>query len=948
MNKTRTSSTGAAVARPQRATDLAQLKALWETSFPRRAAGGWWSLSGFSLQITAALERMLRNELIEKKPRGEVGIEEVSDAILSEDKLYLVQVKRTLTKAALAAAFTEAYDIASLCASPLEKQLRFQIVTMANDSGAMLDEGLARHALRERSVIDNALLNRTLAMFAHAAPIRIVADPAQTLREVLWNAGVDSPTQAMDKMLGRILGAFNGVDRAGVQDALIEALDHVKNDIRATPRRAGQFYLPGDLTIVPGATRRELRLDARPRMPALQMGQFIDRPLLLGAAVTVATKWAAHLDQHIAAQRAALPVFCIRGRSGDGKSVLLLQLAGALLESRAIPSITGLADFEDLKAWIETRGIIKPQDVPATHETVEFAFVDNLQTLSERAVLNELIDRAYYFGSRPAAVLTCGVPEEAKATPYLDYVYFDLPRPTRHELIEFSKRLGLGTQVQFDTDRSFAAMLANLQRDAPDETPLGEQLRQALGARDLWPAARNVVAANLLGVPAVVAPANASTLDQFEFVGAGRSLRAQRRDGGHELGHAEFLTPIYLSWLSEAELPQHWGTDLGESIALALQHGEPRLARALLGAMIDARKMRARLRALGNDNPQAVAALLSAALNQLLKRVDDLDMAPVMRQWLVAQRTIKMSDSAKLFDRAAALLDNATVAALHKAEIALQIAHGSPVGPANAARRARAFALLETIGDVPVVIDHYTRIASSDQADHQAQVRSWLDRHDRSPRIAPVLTAALRAAEPQLARYRRIGFELVGANPEAAALSELVRALALEPIESAHERSLDIWLAQASATGAMPMIWLQLLRVSGGRRYLNRAIGWLRKHVTAPDTHSLLARIIAMDQSQDVEPIVSAWLDGRRVATERYTVIGALLCYAGDATVGLRLALEHLATDKGRKLGYLTAQAIPVVDAMTAPQIYTLTQSLPRHLHKPLARLIAEAKARRN
>jgi len=103
-----------------------------------------------------------------------------------------------------------------------------------------------------------------------------------------------------------------------------------------------------------------------------------------------------------------------------------------------------------------------------------------------------------------------------------------------------------------------------------------------------------------------------------------------------------------------------------------------------------------------------------------------------------------------------------------------------------------------------------------------------------------------------------------------------------------------------------------------------------------------------MDHGQAVEPIVSAWLDAHRVATERYTVIGALLGHAGHAQIGLRLALDHLATDKGRELGYLNAQAAPVVKAMTAPQIYALTQSLPRHLHKPLAKLIAQAEMKRS
>jgi hypothetical protein len=40
------------------------LRKLWSRHEPRRADGGWWSLSGFSIQATIALERFVRQALI--------------------------------------------------------------------------------------------------------------------------------------------------------------------------------------------------------------------------------------------------------------------------------------------------------------------------------------------------------------------------------------------------------------------------------------------------------------------------------------------------------------------------------------------------------------------------------------------------------------------------------------------------------------------------------------------------------------------------------------------------------------------------------------------------------------------------------------------------------------------------------------------------------------------
>ncbi|WP_025828516.1 hypothetical protein [Acetobacter okinawensis] len=405
---------------------LADLKAAWATTFSKRAHGGWWALSGFSLQTMAALARMLKNELIEKKPRGEVDIEAVSDAIINEDKISLVQIKRTLTKSTLEAAFAEAYDIASLCSTALQNQLQFQIVTMKQEAGATLNLTLALQAMRERTDIDKTLLQRTLAMFDNKVPISVTADPAQALRIVLWNAGVESPGATMDAMLGIIFAAFDGRNRTGVQGALIQALDRAKDDIRVVRPQGGHLFVPGDLAKIAGQSSGTILVDASPRILDLKMGRFLERAPLLDEIVTAALGWDTGLEAQVASHLQKIPIFCIRGRSGDGKSVLLLQLVAALLERRAISAITGLASLEDLQAWLQSRPKIQPGE---PIHGVELAYIDDLPSRIDANSFNRLIEECYAFASRPAALLTCGITETLPKTSNIQFDFFLCQRP---------------------------------------------------------------------------------------------------------------------------------------------------------------------------------------------------------------------------------------------------------------------------------------------------------------------------------------------------------------------------------------------------------------------------------------------------------------------------------------------------------------------------------------
>jgi hypothetical protein len=619
-------------------------------------------------------------------------------------------------------------------------------------------------------------------------------------------------------------------------------------------------------------------------------------------------------------------VFCIRGRSGDGKSVLLLQLVAALLERRAIATVTGLASFDDLKDWLRSRPKVQPGE-PV--EEVELAYIDDLPRRIDTVGLTELIEESFAFGSRPAALLTCAITEDLPKTPSIEFDFFNMPQPSAEDQQQFSAWLGSGAPHT----------LAVLRRPSANEVPLADQIEQELSRRGLWTTARHVIAANMFGLPGAVLPNQAAALRSFTFEQSGITLRADQRDGGFELGHAEFLEPLYQRWLGATNFPKAWGHDLGLAIAAALQSGKPRLARMLLGRMVDVRTMRRRLAHLPNGGEQPAGDLLFAAFAAAQAAVDDATMAPVMRQWLVAHRATKGSLTHGFEARAAALLDRPEVALSNKAEIALQLANGR-ADPERAGARTRALAYLETVGDEPMVIDYYARLASRSDASSLARVQKWLTRHQRSLSAAPVLATAIRAGGPHVANYRVMGFRMVGAHPQDAMLSELVRTLAQDQIEPKYVGSIDRWLAHPHPPRRLSAIYAQLLKIRGARRYLLRASNWLEQNVQTPDSHDLLVRLIQMQSAHDLGPLVESWLNAHPQDTGRYSVIGALLTHSPFEDVGLRLALELLAIPaRNEHTRYLAALASPVVKAMTAHDIYALAKTLPADLRKPLASL---------
>ena len=77
-----------------------------------------------------------------------------------------------------------------------------------------------------------------------------------------------------------------------------------------------------------------------------------------------------------------IPTFWIGGRSGEGKSVLLLQLTQRILAAERAPVITYLGSSEKLPAWLESQRDIQGGQANAA-SLPAVAVVDDIHFVSD-------------------------------------------------------------------------------------------------------------------------------------------------------------------------------------------------------------------------------------------------------------------------------------------------------------------------------------------------------------------------------------------------------------------------------------------------------------------------------------------------------------------------------------------------------------------------------------
>ena len=112
----------------------------------------------------------------------------------------------------------------------------------------------------------------------------------------------------------------------------------------------------------------DVAVGIQPTLPALRDAQFMERPNILSQ---VRTRLDALVGERERPAYRSLDVFWIDGRSGSGKSVLLLQLMASMVRDGA--RVVWLRDRGG-----ELRGLLKQIEAHAPTGGPEFVFIDDL------------------------------------------------------------------------------------------------------------------------------------------------------------------------------------------------------------------------------------------------------------------------------------------------------------------------------------------------------------------------------------------------------------------------------------------------------------------------------------------------------------------------------------------------------------------------------------------
>lgn len=883
------------------ATTHAELRERWASDETRRANGGWWSLTGFSIQATIAFERFVRRGIIEGRS-DLFSFEDVSDLSEVGEKIRLIQVKRTLKKAALAAAVEEACKIVALCSPELLKKLEFQIICERDEAGLKPADLTAADVFKKDPPAP-AHLKTALACFDRKEPVKVMGNPGLSLRRTLLEAGVGDPDKVARDVLGTLFDAFDGRDRAGVETALLSAMADIHAAVRKDVKSAGRILTP-DLFERRPASGVTLFTGARPRLDELRDGVFLARPLRLNPLITAAEAWLSGLEDSYGRDSRKLPVLWLEGRPGDGKSILTLQLLEALVaERRRLLSIIELKDPAELSTWLETAS----RWISDTPNQAEIGFIDDLHYGLELDELDGLIDRAFYRGSPYVGLLTCGMRETGEVlakTRHVEITRVTVAAPNQEDFealrLWAEQRRGRVLPVQARADSSLSEYVVRLSSEGVD------QVRRSLGVTDTLRAA---LAINALGLPAPRQLVDEADLSAFSAARPDIDLSPVEEGGGIRIAHAEASWPLYSDAVGDGDLEAAWGADLGRVMSFWLESQAPAAARAVLGELMNTRKVQSRLRQAGR--PAQGSVLFDAARRAYEAASGQALRAPLFRQWLVATLNKRQSVRSlqEMREEGRKLLTLPIADPEVKAEVAAALLS---VGARDVDRAyaAAAHHMRRAGPSVSAAKFAVATLTHGFEGETANVASAWIARNRRTAEIGDVLARVLNAKAP--AELKRIAVEFVGSRLTNPISGAVLAKLATFHRDGCFYRLQDRWLQHASDPAHALAVYREQLGGSQSAAYTGRALAFMQMHPQIAGGQEVLA-LLLRQRGGDPDVLSSArvWLDAYPNTATATPILIDLVEVEPLAPEDLERALRHI--DRGAPGGPYLADVLALV-----------------------------------
>jgi DNA-directed RNA polymerase subunit E'/Rpb7 len=388
--------------------DFQEILQRYAEAEPRRARGGLAALAGFDFQLRAYLADFV-TELANPRQLKQAGddlanrLEQLSDYSRrsAHGQTVVVQAKRTLTASVMRQAATEFARIDLFFARQATGGAAYRPVYELVAQGGTALEWPDLPAGAESQSQSLAERFRLLREEKRLLPPRIEPDPWWRLIAAAYPV-LDDPFAFAREALDACLAiGLEGGGGQGLRERIAELFARRRQETKLPGKALG----PPDVAEMPAT--REVVVGQIPSFKHLRDGRFMKRPEHLAAALAAFDRLAAERD---GSGGDTLPIFWIEGRSGGGKSVILLQLLRELVESRGWPAI-----------WLANSGDLAPlvaQWPPSTQDLPMVVAIDDLYDRQNRQDL-DLRKLAETLREEEAEawplVLTCGPPEFREA-----------------------------------------------------------------------------------------------------------------------------------------------------------------------------------------------------------------------------------------------------------------------------------------------------------------------------------------------------------------------------------------------------------------------------------------------------------------------------------------------------------------------------------------------------
>ncbi|RCK48338.1 hypothetical protein TH25_14880 [Thalassospira profundimaris] len=554
----------------------------------RRAKGGWWALAGFSFQSSIYLTNFFHGLAKGRQSPEELAKTELlSDIFLPNRQKYtLIQVKRTLDRPKMRAALREAYEIATLCDPGFLKKLDFKI--------ACVKRATTAHP-RDFSVEEIGGKNTNITVWQHLLTcfekddsILEQPDPLDHLRDFLWHSGINDPASFIDDCLGLLLRLFENPDEKKINEIAYELnkkyQKSCESGLKSRPR-TGMLIRQSDLEIDQDAdSDTGVLFDRRPQLKDLRLKRIRKRPALFSELVENFKSWWQEVS--LTDEINNIPSFWIDGRSGEGKSVLLIQLMEYIVNNPQAPVIHFLNSAEELPDWLENQRELQQGGEDANF-LPSIAVIDDLHFLKDPDEWDEKVKNATSLLPPKVVILTCGPSTEretfqSRHAALFNIQTFSVPNLDQQEMQDFAtwykERTGKEVRpAQDNTENRLLVVWMFELLQGQSLNSFAANFKRRLKHLEIFELARSILAINALELNA---PASLidnlpdSQRDAFMALCEESQLHfekfssgARSNETGYRLSHPQINWQLYCAW---AERPATLAQNLGRHLAPSL------------------------------------------------------------------------------------------------------------------------------------------------------------------------------------------------------------------------------------------------------------------------------------------------------------------------------------------------------------------------------------------